>query len=173
MGSFLCVLYALGLYLAWKVLRFGLVWKRLMGLRFPLSYSTLVDPAALPTEYAPIFQEAAQAVTALGFHYAYASSVTSGDEPLQSYQTYFHPALGTYATVTPALLPEGLMSFEVSFDTLFADGTTLTTINGKAHLYPPLPPWAQRFDHYVRTLKQQWVAHQHALQQVPANNPRL
>jgi Zn-dependent protease len=173
MGSFLCVLYALGLYLAWKMLRFGLVWKRVMSLRFPLSYSTLVDPAALPTEDAPIFQEAAQAMTALGFQYAYASSVTSGDEPPQSYQTYFHPVLGTYATLKPALLPEGLMSFEVSFDTLFADGTTLTTTNGKAHLYLPLPPWAHRHDPYGSTLGQQWAAHQHALQQVSADNPRL
>ena len=173
MGSFRYVLYALGLYFAWRVLQFGLVWKRVMGLRFPLSHSTLVESAAIPTQYTPIFREAAQAVTALGFHYAYTSLVTSGDEPPQSYQTYFHPELSTYATVMPAVLPEGLTSFEVAFDTLFADGTTITTTNGKAHRYPPLPPWAQRYDQYVSTLEQQWAVHQRALQQVPTDNPRL
>jgi hypothetical protein len=170
-----CALYALGILLVFRALRFGIplgiVWVRLLRQRLPAPMQNqLLDPAQVPTDLQMLFTQAEQILRALGFHYSHTVTLTGVHEPDGSpriVRRYWHPESRTFAAVGRALLPREVLPFEVTFKTTFTNDHVLVTTDCYAHYFPAFPSWYHLHDNYTGSVEQQWQTHTDALRHRP------
>ncbi len=154
-------LVVIGLLLLLKAILYGLAWSRLMRLRNYVTEIRLMDEHEKPAELGPIFFNAEQAMSKLGFQYA-CMLVTSGKRNYIS-RVYIHPETNTFANISPSIQPGWVRPFIAQFISLLGDGSILTTTDCLRHLLMPTPPKYINQDVYQADLELQWQAHQDRL----------
>ncbi|KAF0222065.1 MAG: peptidase M50, partial [bacterium] len=120
------ILYAAGIFLLIKGLQYSLVWIKLMRERHQVSKHEWIEPHEIPEKFTPVWTEADQALSSLGFQYAYAQKTTIGNQDL-FYYIYVHPTLAVFANASPTLLSSGTRSFDVIFSSILENGELVVT----------------------------------------------
>ena len=138
------------------------VWLRLKSLRFRQGDVFFIEKNRIAAPHRPIFEEAECALEALGFEYCCTSSLQPlwTSEPPKQVMTFAHNQGKAFAVVLPPTVPNGRVPFEVHYQTMFDDGTVLSTVDGISLSIPAYPDWFRLKDHGLGDYTKQWEAHQ-------------
>lgn len=156
------VFYLVGILALLQAIRLGALCKGLMACLYQQERTALANTDSIPATLTPIFDEADQKLSSLGFQYSHTqvSETFYVDRPPVFVQAYVDLQTQTYAYVNPAVVPEAGIPYDVEFKTDFDNGDLLATFDGLAHRHLPLPDWYQLHDIYAGDLEGQWAAHQ-------------
>lgn len=151
-----------------------MAWIRVAGLRLRASgRAELTDPDQLPSELAPMFEEAERQLAVLGFTPAgalWTDSVSTAESRRPS-RLFEHDETGAIANVSPPVYHNGRRLFAVSFTSEFRSGHVLMTVDALRHLTPISPPGREWHDHYVNDVVRQWSEHEAAVRERWAADP--
>ncbi|ACL04942.1 peptidase M50 [Desulfatibacillum aliphaticivorans] len=147
------------------------VWLRLKSLRFRKGGVFFMERGQGAATFRPIFEEAERAMEALGFEHCCTSTVTPlwTSEPPKQIMAFAHKQAMAFAIVLPPTIPNGKVPFEVHFQTLFDDGTVLSTVDGISLSIPAYPDWFKLEDPGVGDYIKQWEAHQNSCESRESN----
>lgn len=159
------VVYIIVLFFLVKALQYGIVWVRLMQRRNQLPYNEWVDISQIPENLNPIWAQTHQALSSLGFQYAYSQKATQTNK-VAFYQVYVHPHIPAFASVSSTLLPGWIRSFDVIFTSIFDNGKTMITTDCLDNITLPLPKSFQANTYYFADLSKQWLTHQQWVNQI-------
>ncbi|MBI4854086.1 MAG: hypothetical protein HY819_20005 [Acidobacteria bacterium] len=126
MDIFNLSLYIAGIFLLIKGLQYSLVWVKLMRERQQVLCHEWIAPSEIPEKFTPVWVEADQALSQLGFQYAYAQRVKIASQDT-FYYIYVHPELAIFANTSPTLLSSGSRPFDVVFTSIFENSEIATT----------------------------------------------
>lgn len=161
-ASFLIFLAMLGFWLALYFGRQLLGWLHLMRMRFGPGGLVSVARDGMPAEVSAVLDPMAARLAKLGFEYAETSladlGVRGGKFEPAWRDTYFHPASGSWASVSVSEAPEPGQAAYVVFVTHLA-GRTLQTENRRLHLCFPMPVWCEMQDALAASLDEHWAFH--------------
>lgn len=138
------------------------VWRNVAGLRLRHPGLDLAKCEQMPAQVAPLLAPAEDKLRRLGFEPAFCirekDSLAEGEE-WRWKRVYANKGERTYATVAPTNHPAEKPGCEVTFTTVYADGTLLLTLNGRRHLVLWEIPRAVLVDPYADRLEEQYAAH--------------
>ncbi|WP_179131151.1 site-2 protease family protein, partial [Candidatus Entotheonella palauensis] len=169
------LMYIAAALVAFKLIVLGWVWRQLVRMRCQFFQSTFIDQADISAELAPIFEEAHEILTGLGFTYSHTllqGSFYVGQDATPC-QVYIHTKTKTCAQVSPSKLPAPSQPFNLSFSTRFTDGGTIETLDCMLHAELPWPPSCEAYDHYCGNPQQQWEKHKATIQAAAGRRPVL
>ena len=154
--------YIAGFLAFFKLLVYGILTKKLLGVRFKKSDCELHDLSELPSYLRALFDTYEKELAGLGFDFSHAQIF---DETIVSEHSrrwnlvYFNPAEKCYATVSVSPLPDQNAPAKIEFLSFFSDDHRLLTVNGIAHDIIGDIPNTTLIDPYAETLEKQFQAH--------------
>jgi Zn-dependent protease len=159
-----------------KVLQYGLAVYAFMGVRFKKSRCSLTDESTVPDEIKNVCDPYCKQLQAMGFEYSHWQLVDEcfgTDYSKKPAVVYFNPAEKSYASITPSDAMVPWHTCDVSFTTVFADGTSLKTFSGSVHGVLGEFPNAVLQDAYNENLQNQWSLHLSRLGQLKVSKPAV
>lgn len=154
--------YIAGFLVFFKLLFYGIVIKRLLGVRLKKCDCELRDLSEVPSYLRELFYTYEKELVDLGFQFSHTQLINESvvsEHSMQWNLVYFNSAEICYANVSVSTIPDITAPAKVEFASVFSDDHKLMTVNGIAHDIIGDIPNTTLIDPYAETLEKQFQAH--------------
>lgn len=157
----LLLLFFIGFFVFTKLLRYVLLVKWLLGLRFKKGDFELRSSDEIASHLKELFDIYEDRLINLGFSFSHCQSIDEVVLPHSKKwnKVYYNAKERCYGCASISLMPDQNFPVNVEFITFFDDGDKLITINGRDFDFIAELPNSILVDPYAATLEEQFLAH--------------
>jgi hypothetical protein len=154
--------YIAGFLAFFKLLVYGIVIKKFLGIRFKKGDCELRDLSEVPSYLRELFDTYEKELVDLGFQFSHTQLIHEtvvSEHSTKWNLVYFNSVEICYATISVSTIPEITAPAKVDFASVFSDDHNLITVNGMDYEIIGEIPNTTLIDPYAETLEKQFQAH--------------